>query len=58
MRTVLQALSWLLLAATLLPSVLFFWDKITLDQLKTAMLVSMVLWFVVTPLWMGRQQAH
>lgn len=54
MRTVLPIISWVSLAATILPSVLFVAGQITLDQSKLAMLAATIVWFVATPLWMGR----
>ncbi|MCY2993596.1 MAG: hypothetical protein NTY19_37815 [Planctomycetota bacterium] len=56
LRRVLQTISWLACIGTVVPAVLFFLDRISLDQVKTSMLVVAVVWFVVTPLWMGREQ--
>ena len=59
MRRVLQALSWIALAATVLPSVLLLTGRMELDDVKSAMLVATIVWFVATPLWMGREKvAH
>lgn len=58
MRLVLQILSWTALAMTILPSMLFLGGKMELDAVKTAMVIATVLWFVVTPLWMGREQPN
>ena len=56
MRTVYQLISWIALAATVLPSVLFYTGTITsLDLVKWAMTVAMLAWFLATPLWMGRE---
>ena len=54
MRPILQVISWLALAATILPSVIFFADKLGLDRTKQIMLAATVVWFVITPFWMGR----
>jgi hypothetical protein len=54
MRTLAKAVSWLALAATILPPMLFFADRITLDAAKLWMLLATVAWFVATPLWMER----
>lgn len=54
MRAIYQAISWLALAATLAPSLLFFLGRMELSRAKTAMTAATVVWFVVTPLWMGR----
>ncbi len=54
MRAGLQLLSLLALGATIVPSVLFFADQMTPGTLKTTMLCAMILWFIVTPMWMDR----
>jgi len=43
------------LAATIAPSVLYFTGTIGHDAVKLITLVGTVLWFVATPLWMGRK---
>ena len=55
MRRILQVVSWLALAGTVLPSCLYLADSLDLDSVKTAMLVSTVVWFVATPLWLERK---
>ncbi len=55
-RRVLQAVSWLALAATLSPAIAYFRGTIELDGAKRWMLVATIVWFVVTPLWMERGQ--
>ena len=57
MRPILQILSLAALLLTVLPSVLFFAGKLELDAVKQWMLLATLLWFVVTPLWMGRVAA-
>ena len=57
MRRILQTVSWIALALTVLPSFWFFLGKMDLDRQKLVMLVAMIVWFLVTPLWMGRQAA-
>lgn len=54
MRTVAQILSWLALLGTLVPSLAFLAGSMTLDAVKTWMLVSTVLWFITVPFWMDR----
>jgi len=54
MRRLWQIVSWVSLAATILPPLLFFADRMTLDSVKLWMLVATVAWFVATPLWMER----
>jgi hypothetical protein len=52
MKRIAQIVSCLALAATLLPAVLFFNDKLDLPGAKLWMLVGALVWFAVTPLWM------
>lgn len=56
MRLVYQLLSWVSLAATIVPSLIFMAGKMDLDRVKLWMVISMIVWFVVTPLWMERKK--
>ncbi|MCU0874055.1 MAG: hypothetical protein MUE50_17100 [Pirellulaceae bacterium] len=58
MRTVVQTVSWIACAATLLPSVLFLIGYLKLDEVKLWMVFSTILWFAVTSLWMGRKHGR
>jgi len=51
-RRVLQIVSWLALAGTILPSCVFLAGQMGLDAVKTTMLVATVAWFAATPFWM------
>jgi len=55
MRLFLQLISWLSLAGTIGPAILYYYDKMELPMLKTVMLAATVTWFVATALWMGRE---
>lgn len=50
-----KLVSLVALAATIVPSVLYFTGTIEHDAVKWITLVGTVLWFVATPLWMGRE---
>ena len=52
MKRTAQVISYLALAATLLPPMLFFADRISLSAAKACLLAAAVVWFVATPLWM------
>ena len=52
MKKLAQWISWLALAGTLAPAILFFYGRLNLDQVKTAMMAAMIVWFAATPLWM------
>jgi len=58
MRTVVQAISWIACAATLLPSLLFLTGHMELEDVKLRMVFSTLIWFAVTSLWMGRKQGR
>jgi hypothetical protein len=53
-RLLLQIISWVALAGSLLPAILYMNDAMTLGVMKTWMLVSTVVWFATTPLWMDK----
>ena len=55
MRRALQVASWLALAGIVLPPMLYFSGTMTHHGVKVVTLVATVLWFVATPLWMGRR---
>jgi hypothetical protein len=54
-NTAAKTVSFVALAATIVPSLLYFAGTINLDAVKVVGLLGTVLWFVTTPLWMGRQ---
>jgi hypothetical protein len=54
MRTVFQILSWLALAGTIVPSMMYLGKTLSHPAVTQSMLLATVVWFVSTPLWMGR----
>lgn len=58
MRTLVQTVSWIACAATLLPSLLFLTGCLDLDRVKLWMMVATLVWFAVTSLWMGRKHGR
>jgi len=54
LRRCLQAASWLSLAIVVGTPTAYLLDGMTLDAVKAWMLGGTVLWFLVTPFWMGR----
>jgi hypothetical protein len=54
-RRLLQVASWVALAGMIAPALLFLAGRISLDQSKEGLLVATIAWFLVTPLWMGRE---
>jgi hypothetical protein len=57
LRISLQCISWIALVATLLPSLLFLAGSIDLATCSGLMLAATLVWFAVTPFWMGREKA-
>lgn len=57
LRPIAQAVSALSLLGTLGTPLAYLAGGLDLDQLKLALLLSTVAWFVATPLWMGRKPA-
>lgn len=54
MRPILQVISLAALVATIVPPILFLVGRMSLDQTKWTMLAATLVWFAVTPFWMGR----
>ena len=50
MTTLLRIIAYLGLVLTIAPSLLFFVDTLTLDTMKKAMTIGMVLWLCAAPL--------
>ena len=57
MKTLAQIISWLALATTIIPALMYLTGGIELHRVKLWMLVATVVWFVTVPIWMGRQKA-
>lgn len=55
MRILLQTISILMLVLTVLFPVLYLADAMGESAMKWAMLAVTVVWFVVTPLWMDKE---
>lgn len=54
-KLLLQFVSAVGLAMTLIPSVLGFFGAIGMDAVKVLTVTGTVVWFATTPLWMGRE---
>ena len=55
MNNLAKLVSLVALAATIVPSVLYFTGLIDHDAVKWTALAGTAVWFVATPLWMGRE---
>lgn len=58
LRIIFQIISWAALAGIIVPPCLFAADVLDLDAVKRHMLVATIVWFVFTPLWMGRKNGE
>lgn len=56
--TIAQIISYLSLVWLTVPSVMFWMGRMELATVKWHMLLASVVWFVATPLWMGRKSLH
>jgi len=56
MRLVLQIISWIALAMTVIPSIVYFSGNMDLDRVKWLLVLATVVWFVVTPFWMDKKE--
>ena len=54
MRPILMLISLVALAATVLPGFLFLFGMIDHDMVKWLALLGTIVWFAVTPMWMGQ----
>ncbi|HUT14137.1 MAG TPA: hypothetical protein VMY42_26860 [Thermoguttaceae bacterium] len=52
-RQLCQLASWSSLAAVVVPSGVYLFGSVDLDDVKEIILIGTVVWFVATPLWMG-----
>jgi hypothetical protein len=55
MNMATKLISLVALAATVVPCLLYFGGAIDLGAVKAIALVGTIVWFIVTPLWMGRE---
>jgi hypothetical protein len=56
MRVVLQSISWFALLALIVPPTVFLFDGMAIQPMKWIMLAATLVWFVITPLWMGKAE--
>lgn len=50
-----KLVSLVALAATIVPCLMYFGGMIGHDAVKLAALIGTIVWFIATPLWMGRK---
>lgn len=54
MKILLKIGSFLSLALTIVPPIIFFVGNLELSQMKGYMGIGMVLWFVTAPFWINK----
>jgi purine-cytosine permease-like protein len=52
-RLVCQLLSWISLAGIVVPGAVYLTGGVSLEDVQLVMIISTVVWFIATPLWMG-----
>ncbi|WP_043527694.1 hypothetical protein [Litchfieldella xinjiangensis] len=55
MKKMLQVISVFMLILTALFPMLFLFDVMSEAAMKWSVLATTIVWFLVTPLWMGRE---
>ena len=55
MNSTAKLISLIALAATIVPSVLYFMGMIGHEAVKWTALAGTIVWFLATPMWMGRE---
>ena len=55
MNSIAKLVSLIALVVTILPSVLYFTGLISHDLMKWIALLGTIVWFIATPMWMGRK---
>ncbi|MBN2329316.1 MAG: hypothetical protein JXR73_19400 [Candidatus Omnitrophica bacterium] len=53
MKTLFKIISMLALIGTIAPSMIYCGGMMSLNMVKWLMLLSTIVWFVFTPLWMN-----
>lgn len=56
MITIARIVSWLALAGTIGPALLYFTGRTPLDAAKGWMLLATIVWFATAPVWMERRR--
>lgn len=55
MKSAATIVSGIALLASIIPSVLLLSGHLSHEAVKAVALVSTIIWFIATPLWMGRE---
>lgn len=55
MHAAAKPISLVALAATIVPSVLYFNGMMDHNAVKITALIGTIAWFITTPMWMGRK---
>jgi hypothetical protein len=55
MNSTAKIVSLIALLVTIVPSVLYFLGMLDAEPMKWVALAGTIVWFVATPMWMGRE---
>ena len=58
MNSIAKFVSLIALAVTVLPSVLYFSDMLSIEFMKRVALAGTVAWFISASMWMGRNESE
>ena len=58
MKKVLEVISYLSLVLIVAAPILYYMDKLTLEQNKWWMLVATIVWFATASFWIGTKKAE
>ncbi|SHG57033.1 hypothetical protein SAMN05443144_1359 [Fodinibius roseus] len=56
MNILLKIVSFFGLGLTVVPSILVFWQSLSMEDHKFYMIFGMILWFATSPFWMKEQE--
>jgi len=55
MKIMIQVISYIGLAFTIIPSILFLSGSMELTRVKLIMVIATIVWFASTPFWMEKK---
>lgn len=58
MVLVAKLIAWISLVALIAPAILFLAGRMELDQVKSIMLITTVIWFVAATMWMWKNEEN
>jgi hypothetical protein len=56
-KLICKIIALLTLVVLIVPSCMYFADKMSLEQVKNVMLISTVVWFITASIWMWKSES-